>query len=173
MKIRTTAAFVAFSIVQFYPLGVVGEALDRLFFTPEERHYLEQLRWAAVDPSSPVTEKKETEVVSEEKPVFVSMGGMVKRGATVQAVWLNGAPRSVNALPSYVRLGSQGKVGQIDVTAPETGKSYSLRSGQTLELGSGRILESYEWQQESGDDLTQSEESGTGSGPIEADSRGE
>lgn len=148
MMIRGITVFLALFVLTVHPLGARGESLDRLFFTPEERHYLEQLRRATADSAPPVEEKKEAEVVLDEKAAYVTMGGMVKRGAKVQAVWLNGAPRSVKALPPHVRLGSRRTAGQIDVMAPATGKSYPLRAGQTLELGSGRILESYEGQQE-------------------------
>lgn len=138
------AFLLALSSLLLLPDVRAGETLDRLFFTPQEREYLEKLRW--VSPESSAREHKEQEhaAVAASKPQMYTLGGTVTGKSGVQAVWLNGARYSGTDLPANVELHPPLLAGQILFHVPETGKSYTLRPGQTLDIGDGRIRESYE-----------------------------
>lgn len=152
---RIVLVFLALAIS---PGVACGESLGRLFFTPEERAQFEQLRWAepvsedsavvmppsvvpGVMPDENSALKKDS---SKDMPVFVTLGGVVKRGQSLHTLWLNGNSYVGGALPSGVRVVSPATAGQVEVLVLNRGRSYALRPGQTLELDTGVVREANE-----------------------------
>ncbi len=120
-------------------------ALDRLFYTSEERVILEILRESASHPPLPAVESEQGKVeAAREKPQTFTLGGTVTGKGGVQAVWLNGRQYPQADLPVHVKVQKPYSSGQVVLRVEEKGKTYSLRSGQTLYLGEDRIREPYE-----------------------------
>jgi hypothetical protein len=121
-----------------------AETLDRLFFTPQDRIYMEKLRWATPESVPPLLEQQEKTVTREDKPQIFTLGGTVTKKNGVQALWLNSLKYSGNNLPANVELRPPFTAGQILLQVPETGMSYALRPGQFVDIGNGQIKESYQ-----------------------------
>jgi len=132
----------------FCPSYLVAEPLGRLFYTEEERVSLERLRWASPEELSVMQEQHEVILperpTQPEKPPFVTLGGTMTRSDGRQIVWLNGVSYDRSQLPENVRVRQPFTAGQIDLRLPEKGKTHSLRPGQTLDVDSGQIHESYQ-----------------------------
>lgn len=127
------------------PTYSAAGALGRLFFTPEDRVYLERLRWTAPEVLPSLPERQQENVaVPEDKPLVITLGGTVMHGNKGQVVWLNGVAYKKADLPENVRLPHPVAAGRIEVQAPEQAKSYSLRTGQTLDMNSGQVSELHE-----------------------------
>lgn len=127
-----------------FPSHAGAEVLDRLFFTPQERVTLEQLRWAPAESLAAPDRPEEEAAPQEAQPLFLTLDGIVSRLDGTQRVWLNGVSYPATALPEHVRLSGTASGGRIEVLVEQKGKTYSLRSGQTLDLNSGEIREAYE-----------------------------
>jgi hypothetical protein len=125
-------------------LSLAAETLDRLFFTPQERVYLEKLRWATPDSLSSLQEHNKTPAVTESKPKVFTLGGTVTKKNGVQALWLNSVKYNGTDIPANVELRPPFIAGQILLQVPETGSSYALRPGQSVDIGDGQIKESYQ-----------------------------
>lgn len=126
------------------PISLTGETLDRLFFTPQERVYLEKLRWASPESLTLMPNQQENAVVPENKPQVYSLGGTVTKKTGVQAIWLNGVKHIGTDLPKNVEMYPPFMAGQVLLRVPETDTSYALRPGQTLNVSDGKIREPYE-----------------------------
>ncbi len=121
-----------------------AETLDRLFFTPQDRVYLEKLRWATPDSLSSLQEHNKTPAVTESKPKIFTLEGTVTKKNGVQALWLNSVKYNGTDIPANVELRPPFIAGQILFQVPETGKSYALRPGQSVDIRDGQIKESYQ-----------------------------
>ncbi|MDO8946892.1 MAG: hypothetical protein Q7U88_06990 [Desulfocapsaceae bacterium] len=122
-----------------------ADTLGRLFFTPQDRVYLEQLRWAPPDSLPLILEQQQEKVTTpDSKSAVITLDGMVKRSSGTQVVWLNGVSYNRTDLPANVRLPQPFTTEKIELRVKENGKFYPLRPGQTLDIDSGQISESYE-----------------------------
>lgn len=145
MPMLRSKMFLGLLILLCCPTYPAAAAMGRLFFTPEDRLYLERLRWTAPEDLPSIPEQQQEIVASpEDKPLVITLGGTVMRGNRGQLVWLNGVAYNKEDLPENVRLPHPVAAGQIEVQAPEQGKSYSLRTGQTLDMNSGQVSELHE-----------------------------
>ncbi len=104
-------------------VAVAEETLGRLFFTPEQRIRLEQLK------SKP---EGETEVIISDK---VLVNGIVQRNGGSRVVWINGVPQSQNS--------ANGILAERDITPdsvpvkiPGTSNLVRLKVGQSIDLDS-------------------------------------
>jgi hypothetical protein len=125
-------------------VSLAAETMDRLFFSPQDRVYLEKLRWATPDSLSSLQEHNKTPAVTESKPQVFTLGGTVTKKNGVQALWLNSVKYNGTDLPANVELRPPFIAGQILLQVPETGSSYALRPGQSVDIGDGQIKESYQ-----------------------------
>ena len=103
-----------------------GETLGRLFFTPEQRIQLEQLK------SKP---KGETEVIISDK---ILVNGIIQRNGGSRVVWINGVPQS--------QKGDNGILVERDITPdsvpikiPGTDNIVRLKVGQSIDLDSSMM----------------------------------
>ena len=126
------------------PVAATGDPLDRLFFTPQDRAHLEKLRWASAGARASGQNQSDNPKIAEDKPQFFALKGTVTKKSGFQALWLNDLKYTKTDLPVYVVPRSPFFAGQILLRMPETGKSYRLRPGQTLDITNGRIREAYE-----------------------------
>lgn len=138
-----------YCICLLLPYGAQAQTVERLFLTPAERAYLEQLRIRSLRPQPPVQEAEpepqpESEVVLEPEELLFSHGGTLLRTDGTYTIWLNDRAYAQNQLPENVELVSPYTQGQLRITNAQTGQSYLLKPGQVLNLNTGQLRESYE-----------------------------
>jgi hypothetical protein len=117
------------------------ESLGRLFFTPAQRASLDVARSqrARATLSTERTEETATPVAQS-----ITYGGMVRRSDGKNTVWINGRPVNDREPVGGVTLvGRVGADGSVTLQVPQSGRSVDLRPGQSVELLSGAIEESY------------------------------
>ncbi|MBU1985916.1 MAG: hypothetical protein KJ846_01670, partial [Proteobacteria bacterium] len=104
MKILQSRALLILLICLSCPTAAGAETLGRLFFTPQDRVYLEQLRWASPESLPLIPEQQEEKVMApDSKPAVITLGGTVTRSDGAQIVWLNGVSYNGADLPANVR----------------------------------------------------------------------
>ena len=107
-----------------------GQALGRLFFTPDQRETLDARRKARV-PDKPVA----ATVVAPTTRV----DGFVKRSAGPSTVWINGESMNETA-PEAPRIDSgRSASDSVTINVGESGKRMRLRPGETLDRGNGEV----------------------------------
>lgn len=145
MNILQSRVFLILLICLSCPTAAGADTLGRLFFTPQDRVYLEQLRWAPPDSLPLIPEQQEEKVTTpDSKPAVISLGGTMKRSNGTQFVWLNGVSYNRTDLPANVQVSQPFISGQVELREEEKGTFYLLRPGQTLDIDSGQVSESYD-----------------------------
>jgi hypothetical protein len=137
------------------PQQVNAQSIFRLFSTPAERAALERerqrlLRPGTVEPApaAPVVEMPAPVQSTEEREeVIYRLGGTVVRNDGRYTVWLNGTPVDQEDLPAHMELLSPYAQGTLLISNPENGARYELKPGQVLNLTTGTLFESYEFQE--------------------------
>ncbi len=124
-----------------------ADGLGRLFLTPEQRAQLETVR-AQRDRRLPVI--VETEVAPALAPAaptgpdVVTYSGMVRRSDGKSTVWINGKPLTERSKgDGEIDILGVRRDGEVAVAIPQAERKASLRVGQSLEVTSGTIEESY------------------------------
>ncbi|MFA7240528.1 MAG: hypothetical protein WC091_10475 [Sulfuricellaceae bacterium] len=117
-----------------------GGPLGRLFFTPEERANLDRARLTGGNPE----QGQEQESTPDPQPESLTLNGIVKRSSGKITVWVNHAAQHETDFPSGTKA-QVGKSKQADfpVLVQKTGKTVTLKVGQTLNIDSGEIQEAY------------------------------
>ena len=131
-------ARLAAAIVLMLGAGTAAAAeLGRLFFTPAQRATLDTLREKNIGAEAATAKEPAPPL-----PQNVTLDGVVRRSDGKNTVWLNS--RAVTA-PKAGGIGvSTGKNdNRVKLTVPESGRSIDLKVGQTAEIVSGTIAESY------------------------------
>jgi len=128
---------------------LAAEGLGRLFLTPEQRSQLDISR-AKRDQRLPITTETDPAATAPvpQGPEIVTYNGVVRRSDGKSTVWLNG-----KAVNERNRIGNDGdsKInvlgmrsdGALSVAIPQADRTASLKVGQSLDVMSGRIEESY------------------------------
>jgi len=127
-------------ILLFVTCTATGAELGRLFFTPDQRAKLDDARRRnlridfgnegepAATPAPPVAQ-------------HFSVNGVVRRNDGKSTVWINNRPVGE---PSADGVSvSAGRDNRIRLTVPDSGRSLDLKVGQTAEVVSGTIAESF------------------------------
>jgi len=118
-----------------------GERPGRLFFTPAQRASLDVARSQRAR-AALATEKTEQEAAPV--PQTITYGGMVRRSDGKSTVWFNNQPvNDREALGGAAIVGRVRADGSVTLQVPQTGRSVSLKPGQSVELLSGAIEEAY------------------------------
>lgn len=125
-------------------LSAENVSLNRLFYSPEDRAYLDSLRESASRTVPVVAEPTEPAEKEQDKARTFTLSGTLTTKDGVKSIWLNDQPYSSANLPENIAVQKPYNAGQVDLLIPERGRSYSLRPGQTLYLGDEQIRESYE-----------------------------
>ncbi len=129
--------FLAIVLLAIAQLAPAAEPIGRIFYTPEQRAELDSLRSRRV---------VATQVRNEPTPEFVTYNGIVRRSDGKATVWVNGESLSEAELRDKQSIiGRIDRSGQILLQTPQAKSSGQLRLkvGQSAELLSGRIDESY------------------------------
>ena len=116
--------------------------LGRMFFTPEERATIDELRRRPAVVAAAVERKP-----LPPAPDYVTLNGVVRRSDGSTAVWLNNrmidGRRTADGLEVTDSKRSPGG-GNVTVKVPQAGRSVDLRVGQRLDTTSGKVQERYQ-----------------------------
>lgn len=118
-------------LVSAFSLPASAQQLGKLFFTPEQRATLEQLKQTPATPSAPA-------VTSD----TITVNGMVQRSDGSNILWINNAQQSVTS--GAKGLDPKAVPGSVPVTVPGNKNPVRLKIGQSVDVASGAIRESYE-----------------------------
>ncbi len=114
-----------------------GEPLGRLFSTPDERADLERARLTGDS-----TEQKDAPARQQES---LTLNGIVKRSSGKITVWVNHAVLDETHFPPDTKIQARkSRPPEFPVLVQKTGKTVTLKVGQTLIIDSGEIRESYQ-----------------------------
>lgn len=122
-----------------------GADFGRMFFTPSQRAALDTFRKLNIQRAIVTEEDRDKDLViapPPSGPERMSVGGIVRRSDGKNSVWINnraveaGQPGGVNVVPGK-------NDNRVKLTAPQSGRSFELKVGQTVELQSGTIEEGY------------------------------
>ncbi len=135
-----TARLAAAMVLMLGAGTVAGAELGRMFFTPAQRATLDDAR----------KQNLRIEVGGDNEqaapvPQNVSVNGVVRRSDGKSTVWLN--DRAVSGVSGQRAGGLNVSVSKNDnrvrLTVPQSDRSIDLKVGQTLEIVSGTVEESY------------------------------
>ena len=124
-----------------------ADGLGRLFLNPEQRAQLETVR-AQRDRRLPIIVETEAAPtlapVAPTGPEVVTYSGMVSRSDGKSTVWINGRPLTERSKgDGEIDILGVRRDGAVAVAIPQADRKASLRVGQSLEVTSGTIEESY------------------------------
>jgi hypothetical protein len=130
--------------------ALAADNLRRLFLTPEQRAQLDIVR-ARRDPRLAVAPEGEHVATAPAAPVpqgpdTVTYSGVVRRSDGKSTLWING-----KAVDERHRIRGAHEVnvvgmradGAVSVAIPQAPRTASLKVGQRLDVGSGRVEEGY------------------------------
>jgi hypothetical protein len=131
--------FLVFSSLLSVNTATAAE-LARMFFTPAQRATLDNARKQNI--RIEIGNDGEQPQASVPVPQNVSVNGLIKRSDGKNTIWLN------NRVVSEQQPGGiQAAVGKADnrvrLNVPESGRNIDLKVGQSVEIVSGTIEESY------------------------------
>jgi len=112
----------------------------RLFFTPDQRASLDRAR-AQRARTTLSTENTEQDAAPVSQTIIY--GGVVRRSDGKSTAWLNNQPVNDREQFGGAIVGRVRPDGSVTLQVPQSGRSVSLKPGQSVELLSGAIEESY------------------------------
>lgn len=135
------------------PAQVTAQSVQRLFSTPETRAELDRLRFliatgAVID--EPVIEEPVIELPirddDEEEDVIYVLGGTLRKADGTYTVWINDTAYDQTSLPPNMEMLAPYDRGQLVIRDDATGARYNVKPGQVLNLSTGQLYESYQYQ---------------------------
>lgn len=128
-----------------------SSALGLLFTTPEERAYLDYLREDFLERTASQGFDIQTEEIPDieapepEQNVVFHLDAVITNRDGSHTLWLNGSPVREQDLPQGVNLVTRSGQDMLQITTNSA--SYLLKPGQTVNLTSGELWESFEREQ--------------------------
>ncbi|MBI2311783.1 MAG: hypothetical protein HYU77_04675 [Betaproteobacteria bacterium] len=124
----TVARLLAVLLV-LLPGAAQAQGLGRLFFSPDQRVVLENLKGR---PSVPLAQLSET----------ITINGLVQRSDGKSIVWINGVPQVAGQQASGAGLaGKPASAASVPVIVPGSGKTLSLKVGQSVDVSTSAVRE--------------------------------
>jgi len=119
-----------------YTACAVAEPIGRLFFHPDERSRLDQIRdGKAHDNTQPSSDQPPTEQIT--------LNGLVRRNNGKTTIWINQIPQHEGERQGVTVLKSNPKSSAVPLQLP-SGKKIRLKTGQTFDSFTGKVKEGYE-----------------------------
>lgn len=118
-----------------------GEPLGRLFYTPEQRAALDEMRRR---PQARLAEAEKSPLPPA--PEYVTLNGIVRRSDGATTVWLNDKQVRGRESEEGLQIAPPQRTSppaSVSVRVPQTGAVVDLRVGQQLEVNSGEVKERY------------------------------
>lgn len=125
------------------PAMAADPSIGRLFFTPAQRASLDVARSQRTR-DTVATERTEQLVVEQPVPQTLTYGGMVRRSDGQTTVWIN--DRAVDgreAAGEATIVRRVGPDGAVTLEVPQSKRRVDLKVGQSVEVLSGSIGETY------------------------------
>ena len=120
--------------------GVPAAELGRIFFTPAQRATLDNARKQNIRVE--IGNDSEPQPAAAPVPQNVRLNGMIRRSDGKNTIWLNN--RVVNEQQPGTLNAEIGKAdNKVRLSVPDSGRNVDLKVGQTVEIVSGTIEESY------------------------------
>ncbi|MEO8442085.1 MAG: hypothetical protein ABI547_06325 [Betaproteobacteria bacterium] len=114
--------------------------LGRMFYTPAQRATLDNARKQNF--RAEIGNENEQQPAAAPVPQSVSVNGVIRRSDGKNTIWLNN--RVVNEQQPGNLNAAIGKAdNRVRLNVPESGRNLDLKVGQTVEIVSGTIEESY------------------------------
>ena len=120
--------------------AMAADGLGRLFFAPAQRA---QLDTARAQHARRLPGAADTEPAAPQGPEVVTYSGMVRRDDGKSTVWINGKPVTAPTRDGDVSVAGVRRDGAVSVAVPQAARSASLKVGQSMDVTSGTIEESY------------------------------
>ena len=118
--------------------------LGRLFFTQAQRNALDMARKQNIrlEIGNEETERQQNGANAAPLPQTVRLNGMIQRSDGNNTVWLNNKPiTGQNA--AGMSFSTNRNESKVKLQLPDGGRSMDLKVGQTAEINSGTVEESY------------------------------
>ena len=118
--------------------------LGRLFFTQAQRNALDMARTQNIrlEIGNEETERQQNGANAAPLPQTVRLNGMIQRSDGNNTVWLNDKPiTGQNA--AGMSFSTNRNDSKVKLQLPDGGRSMDLKVGQTAEINSGTVEESY------------------------------
>ena len=140
-----TARLLALIILMAGAGTAAGAEFGRMFFTPAQRAALDSFRKLNIESAVVGEDDRDKDLVAPHPPAgpeHMSVSGVIRRSDGKNTVWINnravdaGQPGSVNVAPGK-------NDNRVKLTAPQSGRSFELKVGQSVEVTSGTIEEGY------------------------------
>ena len=136
MVARTLALFCLLAITN----AASAAELGRMFFTPAQRATLDNARKQNI--RAEIGNDNEQQPTAVPVPQNVSVNGVIRRSDGKNTIWLNN--RIVNEQQPGGINATVGKAdNRVRLNVPDSGRNVDLKVGQTVEIVSGTIEESY------------------------------
>ena len=118
--------------------------LGRLFFTPAQRNALDTARKQniRVEIGNEETERLQNGANAAPLPQTVRLNGMIQRSDGNNTVWLNNKPIT-GQNTTGMSFSTNRNDSKVKLQLPDGGRSMDLKVGQTAEINSGTVEESY------------------------------
>src|SRR3982750_2606590 len=132
------ARALAITVFGLAACSAAAEELGRMFFTPAQRATLDVARKQNVR----IEIEPSNEPPPARLPQDVSVNGVIRRSDGKNTIWLNN--RAVNEQQTSdveAKLGPSDN--KVHIRVPENGRSVEVKVGQTIEMLSGSIQETY------------------------------
>ena len=124
--------------------SAVNAELGRLFFTQAQRNALDMARKQNIrlEIGNEETERQQNGANAAPLPQTVRLNGMIQRSDGNNTVWLNDKPiTGQNAAGMSFLINCNDS--KVKLQLPDGGRSMDLKVGQTAEINSGTVEESY------------------------------
>ena len=124
--------------------SAVNAELGRLFFTQAQRNALDMARKQNIrlEIGNEETERQQNGANAAPLPQTVRLNGMIQRSDGNNTVWLNNKPiTGQNA--AGMSFSTNRNESKVKLQLPDGGRSMDLKVGQTAEINSGIVEESY------------------------------
>ena len=124
--------------------NAAGAELGRLFFTQAQRNALDMARKQNIrlEIGNEETERQQNGANAAPLPQTVRLNGMIQRSDGNNTVWLNDKPITGQNAAGMSFLTNRND-SKVKLQLPDGGRSMDLKVGQTAEINSGTVEESY------------------------------
>lgn len=125
------------------PTAAADPPVGRLFFTPAQRALLDIARSQRTR-ATVATERTQQVLVEQPAPQTITYGGMIRRSDGQTTVWINDrAVHGREAAGGTTLIRRVGPDGAVTLEVPQSRRSVDLKVGQSVEVLSGSIGETY------------------------------
>lgn len=133
------------------PMELSAQGLQRMFSTPATRAELDRRRirlQSGIGIDEPQEAPIEIPVFTEDEEVEIvyALGGSMRKSDGSYTVWINDVAYDQGNLPGNMELLSPFSQGRLHIRDAESGANYEVKPGQVLNLTTGQLYESYQYQ---------------------------